>query len=248
MPKILCLAPTGFGKTTSALPVTDADYGINIKGLNPAETYFLSATTKPLPTEGSSTLYPATDVIANMANFKRFMTNNAEELAQAILFLIPSPFKNIVLDDFNYYMQDWYMDNALEKGWDAPKTIGFFMGKVFKAIEQADKAGKNIFVMAHPELFPTSDMRQEVRMKTTGKMVDEYITPAGKFDVVLYGESRYDAVKQSIVKEYLTNENQFFKGPKAPIGMFKKAQLFIPNDLGIVSEAVDTYYQKQRGN
>lgn len=247
MPKILCLATTGFGKTTSALPVKDEDYGIDIKGLNPTETYFLSATTKPLPSPGSEVIYPATDNINEMHNFKRYMTNNAEHLAQAILFLIQSPFKNMVLDDFNYYMQDWYMDNALEKGWDAPKTIGFFMGKVFKAIEAADKVGKNVFVMAHPELVPTSDMRQEVKMKTTGKMVDEYITPAGKFDVVLYGESRFDAVKQMIVKEYLTNENQSFKGPKAPIGMFKKAQLFIPNDLGIVCDAVNDYYSKQRG-
>lgn len=248
MPKILCLATTGFGKTTSALPVKDEDYGINIKGLNPSDTYFLSATTKPLPTEGSDDIYPSTDDINQMAQFKRFMTNNAEQLAQAILFLIQSPFKNIVLDDFNYYMQDWYMDNALEKGWDAPKTIGFFMGKVFKAIEQADKAGKNLFVMAHPELIPTSDMRQEVKMKTTGKMVDEYVTPSGKFDVVLLGESRFDAVKQQIVKEYLTNENQFYKGVKSPIGMFKKAQLFIPNDLGLVCDAVNAYYSKRKGN
>lgn len=247
MPKILCLATTGFGKTTSALPVKDEDYGIFIQGLPPEETYFLSATTKPLPVEGSNQLYPSTSNLNEMAQYKRFMTNNAEQLATAILYLIASPFKNIVVDDFNYYMQDWYMDNALEKGWDAPKTIGFFMGKVFSAIEKADEANKNIFVMAHPEYLPTADIRQEVKMKTTGKMVDEYITPSGKFDVVLLGESRYDAIKQSIVKEYLTNENQFFKGVKSPIGMFKKSQLFIPNDLGIVCEAVNTYYNKQKG-
>lgn len=245
MPKILCLAPTGFGKTTSALPVKDEDYGISIKGLPPESTYFLSATTKPLPSRGSSKLYPATDDINQMQNFKRFMTNNAEQLAKAIEFLIQSPYTHIVCDDFNYYMQDWYMDNALEKGWDAPKTIGFFMGKVFKAIEAADKAGKNIFVMAHPEFVPTADIRQEVKMKTTGKMTDEYITPSGKFDIVLLGESRFDAVKQQIIKEYLTNENQFFKGVKSPIGMFSKSQLTIPNDLGIVSEAIEAYYSNQ---
>lgn len=247
MPKILLLATTGFGKSTSALPINEPEYEINIQGLNPDETYFLSATTKPLPSEGSLAIYPPTDDINQMASFKRFITNDAETLAVAIDYLIQSPFKNLVLDDFNYYMQDWYMDNALEKGWDAPKTIGYFMGKVFAAIERAEKAGKNLFIMAHPEFTPTVDGRQEVKMKTTGKMVDEYITPSGKFDIVLLGESRFDAVKQKVVKEYLTNENQFFKGVKSPIGMFKKNQLLIPNDLGIVAEAVNRYYSKMKG-
>lgn len=80
------------------------------------------------------------------------------------------------------------------------------------------------------------------------KQSDEYVTPSGKFDVVLLGESRFDAVKQQIVKEYLTNENQFYKGVKSPIGMFKKAQLFIPNDLGLVCDAVNAYYSKRKGN
>ena len=46
MPKILCLATTGFGKTTSALPVNDEDYGIHIKGLNPNDTTNLYITLK----------------------------------------------------------------------------------------------------------------------------------------------------------------------------------------------------------
>lgn len=246
MPKILCLATTGFGKTTSSLPIDEPEYGIKIQGLDPNDTYFLSATTKPLPIQGSEIMYPVTGDPTQLQNAKRFYTIDAEMLANVILALIPSPFKNLVIDDFNYYMQDWYMDNALEKGWDAPKQIGYFMGKVFKAIELADAAGKNVFIMAHPEFLPCADSRQEVKMKTTGKMVDEYITPSGKFDVVLLGESRFDPLKQEVVKEYLTNENQFFKGVKSPIGMFKKTQKLIPNDLGIVVEAVNSYYSKKK--
>lgn len=53
-----------------------------------------------------------------------------------------------------------------------PKKIGFFMGKIFKAIEALDKAGKNIFVLAHGEEEKSEgDGRTHVKMKTTGKMV-----------------------------------------------------------------------------
>lgn len=46
------------------------------------------------------------------------------------------------------------------------------MGKIFKAIEALDKAGKNIFVLAHGEEEKSEgDGRTHVKMKTTGKMV-----------------------------------------------------------------------------
>ena len=48
----------------------------------------------------------------------RVITNNPEQVAYAIEQLLSSPFKNIVVDDFNYLMQDYYMDNALKGGWD----------------------------------------------------------------------------------------------------------------------------------
>ena len=36
----------------------------------------------------------------------------------AIEMLAQSPFKNIVIDDFNYLSQDYYMANAMKGGWD----------------------------------------------------------------------------------------------------------------------------------
>ena len=239
MAKVLILAPSGFGKSTSIGKVTDEQREINIQGLNPDDTFIVSVTSKPLPFKGSNTMFPVT-VLGNLKDGKRVICKNASEVEQVLTSLIKSPFKNIVWDDANYVMQDWYMDNALAKGWDAPKQIGFFMGKIFKAIEELDAAGKNVFVLAHGENVTGPDGRIYIKMKTTGKMVDEYVTPEGKFDVTLLGISRYDSNTKRVAKEFLTNENEQYSSAKSAPGMFDS--LFIPNDLGYVLQKINEYY------
>lgn len=113
MSRILVLAKSGFGKTFSMGKV-DA---LGHKGLNPEETYVISVTSKPLTFPGSRESYKVT-TIDNMEGGNRIITNNPETVAEAIEMLLESPFKNIVVDDFNYLMQDYYMDNALKGGWD----------------------------------------------------------------------------------------------------------------------------------
>ena len=114
------------------------------------------------------------------------------------------------------------------------------MGKIFSAIEKYGDSDKNIIILAHGEEVPQQDGRIYLKMKTTGKMVDEYVTPEGKFDVTLVGRSRYDAGQKKIVKEFITNEDEFTSSPKSPYGMFP--ELYIPNDLGLVVAKVNEYY------
>ena len=35
-------------------------------------------------------------------------------------------------------------------------------------------------------------------------MVDEYVTPEGKFDITLIGISRFDGSQKKVVKEFIT--------------------------------------------
>lgn len=101
MSKILVIAESGFGKTTSLM--ADEEYGI--EGLNPEESYIISTTSKPLPGRGSNKLYPATQdvsvntVIEHLKPFRRVITNNGLVVARIISLLGMSPYKNIVLDD-----------------------------------------------------------------------------------------------------------------------------------------------------
>lgn len=235
MSRIIVLARSGFGKTFSIGHIEQLGH----KGLNPQETYVISVTSKPLTFPKSRELYKVVPINA-MQDGNRVITNNPEQVAYAIEALLQSPFKNIVVDDFNYLMQDYYMDNALKGGWDTPKKIGYFMGKIFAAIEKYGDSDKNIIILAHGEEVPQQDGRVYIKLKTTGKMVDEYCTPEGKFDVTLIGRSRYDAANKSVIKEFLTNEDEFYASAKSPYGMFDS--LYIPNDLGLVVDKVEEYY------
>lgn len=243
MSRILVLAQSGFGKSTSVGQIPE----LGIEGLNPETTYIISVTSKPLPFRKSATIYPAVTVppgvttLPVLENYKRIITNSPDMVAKALDYLAGSPLLNIVLDDFNYLMQDWYMDNALRTGWDAPKQIGVYMGKIFKSMEKYESNGKNLFVLAHGESVISPDGRTYLKMKTTGKMVDEYTTPEGKFDVTLLGISRYDSGNRKVIKEYLTNENEMYSSAKSPVGMFDT--ITIPNDLGLVVTKIKEYYE-----
>jgi hypothetical protein len=236
MARILCLAPSGFGKSTGIGPNQE----LGLRGLDPNDTYVISVTSKPLPFRGSSTMYKVATDPRNIRTGKRIISNDADVIAGAIRALHTSPFHNIVWDDANYVMQDWYMKNAQRTGWDAPKFIGMQMGKIFDAIELYQSPDKHIIVMAHAEEVKSPDGRVYLKMKTTGKMVDEYVTPEGKFDIVLLGVSSYDTTSKKVIKQYLTRETEYYSSAKSPYGMFSEER--ISNDLGYVVEQVTNYY------
>lgn len=113
MSRILILAKSGFGKTFSIGNVPELGH----EGLNPQETYIISVTSKPLTFPKSRDLYKTAQK-GKAATGNRYISNNPEEVATLLEQLLSSPYKNIVVDDFNYLMQDYYMDNALKGGWD----------------------------------------------------------------------------------------------------------------------------------
>ncbi len=113
MSKILILAKSGFGKSTSIGEIPE----LNLKGLNPEETYIISCVNKPLPFKGAAIKYKITSP-SKLNEGRRIITNDAKIVANTIIELAKSPIKNIIVDDLNYISQDYYMKNALKGGWD----------------------------------------------------------------------------------------------------------------------------------
>lgn len=116
------------------------------------------------------------------------------------------------------------------------------MAAIFRAIDLFDGYNKHVYVLAHFEAMEQPDGRKYYKMKTTGRMTDEFITPEGKFDITLVGRSRYDTASKTIIREFITNEDEFSSSPKSPYGMFP--ELYIPNDLGQVLLHIEEYYKK----
>ena len=68
---------------------------------------------------------------------------------------------------------------------------------------------------------------------------DQYITPEGKFEIVLYGKASFDEKEKKSIREFVTNDDRVYPS-KSPVGMF---DLYIPNDLGYVVDKINEYYK-----
>jgi hypothetical protein len=237
MSRILVLADSGFGKSTSLGNIPELD----IKGLNPKETFLITVTNKglpfrgwrkdyiPVPTEGApdkGNLLVSNDGIVIKKHIEYFTKNRPD-------------IKNYVIDDTNYIMQDYYMDNALSKGYDVFKAIGLFMNGIFKAAQNIPY-DKNFIMMMHydKEKDESGFGKSTYKAKTVGKMVDQYITIEGKFEIVLYGHQEINPDTKAVEKSFVTNFDGEYPA-KSPIGMFD--DMYIKNDMGLIIDHVDDY-------
>ena len=241
MAKILVLAKSGFGKTTSYCGRAK----LNIKGLNPKETYVIQCIGRAVPNPEyklttSNEIKDITtgnriqvDSITGIDRFKR--------VAEIISVLKNSPYKNIIIDDFNYLAQDFYMANAMKGGWDTPKQIGYGMGLIFDAFKGFPE-NKNIICCAHYEEYKDKNGDSiSYKFKTTGKMVDDYITPEGKFDIILFGKVGYDAENKKPVKSFVKEFDGEYPA-KDSLGALDDLSDEIPNDLSIVVDKLKEIY------
>ena len=245
MAKILVLGQSGSGKSTSIGAIPD----LGIKGLNPTETFVIACASRALPFAGWMVKYqrakvkfqPGSNTVIDIApEGNYFQTNNPAAVANLISLISTKrdDIKNIVLDDLNYLMQDYYMDKAVAGGYDVFKKIGLFMGKIFKAIQNVPFE-KNLIALAHYEEFKSKNNdRISFRFKTVGNMVQSYITPEGKFDYVLFTTQEYDDQAKTVDKFFITNFDGEFPA-KSGHGVFPS--LRIKNDLGLVLDHINAY-------
>ena len=244
MAKVIILARSGFGKTTSW--AGREKYGI--KGLNPKDTFVIQCIGRGVPNPEFK-LAPAPE-LKYIAQYNRVQVNTItgldrfKKVAEFIeSFKNPNnPYKNLVIDDFNYLSQDFYMANAMKGGWDTPKQIGYGMGLIFNALDGIPE-NKNLFCCAHYEEFKDKNGDSvSYRFKTTGKMTDDYITPEGKFDIILFGKQDYDfqekKAKKTFIKEF---DGQF--PAKDSLGLLDDMPDEFPNDLGLVVDEIAKRYQ-----
>lgn len=240
MARILILAPSGFGKTTSWA----GREKLGIKGLDPKETYVIQCIGRGVPNPEYK-LCPSTEIkdmtkgnrinVETLTGLERF-----QKVAELLDVLKKSPFINIVIEDFNYLMQDYFMANAMKGGWQTPKEIGYGIGLIFNAFRDFPE-NKHIYVFAHYDKSNDNDGQVTYKMKTTGKMVDEYCTPQGKFDIILYGKQSYDESKHQAIKTFVKDFDGTFPA-KDSLGVLDNLPDEFPNDLALVSEELKKRY------
>ena len=217
----------------------------NIKGLNPKETYIIQCVGRALPnpefklTKSNEIKDLNTgnriqvDSISGMDRFKR--------VADIVNCLKASPYKNIIIDDFNYLSQDYYMANAMKGGWQTPKDIGYGMGLIFNSFEGFPE-NKNLILLAHYEEYKDKNGDSiSYRFKSIGSMTDGYITPEGKVDIVLYGKTVWNSESKQANKIFVKEFDGEYPA-KDSLGALDDLPDEIPNDLSIVVDKLKEIY------
>ena len=242
MAKVLLLAKSGFGKTTSW--AGREKYGI--KGLDPKTTFVVQCIGRGVPNPEFK-LAPAPD-LRSIAGYNRIQVDTIpgldrfKRVAEFISAFKNSNCKNLVIDDFNYLSQDFYMANAMKGGWDTPKQIGYGMGLIFNAMKGFPE-NKNIICCAHYEEYKDKNGDSiSYKFKTTGKMVDDYILPEANFDIILFGKQSWDAQTKKPIKTYVKEFDGEFPA-KDSLGYLDALPDEFPNDLSIVVDEIAKRYK-----
>lgn len=219
----ICIAgESSTGKTSAMGNIPE----IGIKGLPPEKTVYINPANKDLPFRGWKKQY--TGKINEGGNY--LQSEKASVIASAIDYIDKKrdDIEYIVVDDFQYVMAFEFMARAKEVGYQKFSDIGVNASKI---LASAKNTSKTVFFMWHPEL----DDRSQFKLKTVGKMLDNYFNPQGLFTIVLFSatEKENDEVKY----KFVTNNDGTFPA-KSPVGMF---DMYIPNDLGYVVNKMEEY-------
>ena len=220
----IILGKSGSGKSTS------------VKGLDPKETVVINTLKKRLPFKGSQSLYNAENKnLFNLDDYSKIITY-LQSISDNAKYV-----KNIVLDDIIYTMRKEYFKRAKESGYGKYTDLASHFQQIISTCENL-RDDLNVFFLLHSEDIISDNVLTGYKVSTIGKLLDSQYNPVEVVPMVLYASIKYD---EKGVPSYGFYTHAFKEGTveipaKSPHGMFEEDR--IPNDLGIVTKAMQEYY------
>jgi hypothetical protein len=129
------------------------------------------------------------------------------------------------------------MEKATETGYTKFSILAKDMVEMLRATRKL-RDDLKVFYFTHPETIEDGGEIVGYKMKTSGKMLDNQINLEGLFSICLYTHVE-EARDGSIDYSFVTNRYRKYPA-KTPDGMFD--QIKIPNNLQLVVDTIDTYY------
>ena len=151
---------------------------------------------------------------------------------QDIMAAVSKPkLKRYVIDDSQYLLVNEFFDRAKETGYQKYTDMALKFRNLIHDINQ--KAPDDVvFYFLHHTEFDSNSGR--VKAKTIGKMIDQYLTLEGCFDIVLLAQTDGK-------DHYFITQSDGYSTAKAPDQMFGDS-IKISNDLKMVDEAIRAYW------
>ncbi len=216
---VLIIGQSGSGKSTS------------LRTLDPTSTYIINVLDKPLPFRGFKKSYTEATKENAKGNYScSDKWDKVIDLIHAVNLRRPE-ITTLVIDDWQYILANEFMNRADQKGFDKFSEMANHAWAVMSACLKT-RPNLTCFILAHSDVDATG----KSKLKTIGKMLDEKMTLEGMFTTVLHarmvdGEYLFQTQSDS---DYLA---------KSPMGMFE--EFLIPNDLLVVKNAVENYFNDE---
>jgi hypothetical protein len=218
---ILVGGTAGTGKSTS------------METLNPEETVLIKVVNKPLPFRGEKKNYTAlTKEGGNLV-----ITDKAPQIISTLNYVNEKrpEIKVVVIDDFQYMSAFEFMRRSKETGFTKFSDIGKNLFDVATLIPNL-RDDLTVIMMNHLDVEKDEFGGTTSKIKTVGRLVDQYLVVEGLFTIVLYTD--VDPNDKKMPYAFVTR-NDGTNTVKTPKGMFDDER--IPNDLGFVIQKVKEY-------
>lgn len=137
--------------------------------------------------------------------------------------------KRYVIDDAQYLLVNELFDRAKEVGYQKYTDMAVSFRNLIHGINYSLPDDVIVYILHHTE---TDSNTGKVKAKTVGKMIDQYLTLEGCFDIVLLAETDGK-------EHYFITQSDGNTTAKSPFGMFPEK---IDNDLQKVDEAIRSYW------
>ena len=218
------IGDTGTGKSSS------------IRTLDPKKTVIISVIkNKPLPFEGSSKIY-------NDENKNLFHTNNYGSLRNLLESIDKSAphIEVVVIDDMRHLMTTEFFNRALETGY----TKFTQMAKNFQSLLELIQELRNdliVYGMLHDEDVYNDKILVTKKIKLPGQLIEKEYAPLEIMSIALW--CKPEMTKDKVNYRFITNRTivDGIEIPaKSPMGLFP--ELFMPNDLQIVTDRIKEYF------
>lgn len=138
--------------------------------------------------------------------------------------------KRYVIDDSQYLLVNDLFDRAKDTGYQKYTDMALAFRNLIHAVNHALPDDVIVYFLHHTE---TDSNTGKVKAKTVGRMIDQYITLEGCFDIVLL-----TAVEGN--NHYFITQSDGYTTAKSPEGMF--SDIKISNDLKAVDDAIRSYW------
>ena len=137
--------------------------------------------------------------------------------------------KRYVIDDAQYLLVNELFDRAKEVGYQKYTDMAVSFRNLIHGINYSLPDDVIVYILHHTE---TDSNTGKVKAKTVGKMIDQYLTLEGCFDIVLLAETDGK-------EHYFITQSDGNTTAKSPYGMFPEK---IDNDLQKVDEAIRDFW------